>query len=50
MPIGILDRSCFVPMIALTEEDIPVGKPLPWNVVDADGKVLFAQSKVVENR
>ncbi|MEB3734325.1 flagellar brake protein [Halopseudomonas pachastrellae] len=37
-------------MIALTEEDIPVGKPLPWNVVDADGKVLFAQSKVVENR
>lgn len=39
-----------MPMIALTEEDIPVGKPLPWNVVDADGKVLFAQSKVVENR
>ncbi|UJJ33208.1 flagellar brake protein [Halopseudomonas maritima] len=37
-------------LIALTEEDIPIGKPLPWNIVDGDGKVLFAQSKVVENR
>lgn len=37
-------------LIPLTEEDIPLGKPLPWNIVDSDGKVLFPHSKVVDNK
>lgn len=37
-------------LIPLTEEEIPLGKPLPWNIVDSDGKVLFPHSKVVDNK
>tara|TARA_R110000764_G_scaffold9476_1_gene30429 strand:+ start:125 stop:973 length:849 start_codon:yes stop_codon:yes gene_type:complete len=34
----------------LVEEDIPLGKALPWNVVDADGKVLFPHGHVIDNK
>ncbi|MEH6491922.1 flagellar brake protein [Halopseudomonas sp.] len=37
-------------LIALVEEDIPLGKALPWNVVDADGKVLFPHGHVIDNK
>lgn len=37
-------------LIPLTEEEIPLGKPLPWNIVDSDGKVLFPHSKVIDNK
>tara|TARA_R110000868_G_scaffold63507_2_gene191616 strand:+ start:4208 stop:5068 length:861 start_codon:yes stop_codon:yes gene_type:complete len=39
-----------VSLIALVEEDIPLGKALPWNVVDADGKVLFPHGHVIDNK
>lgn len=37
-------------LIPLTEEEIPLGKPLPWNIVDSDGKVLFPHSKAIDNK
>ncbi|MEL0166610.1 MAG: flagellar brake protein [Pseudomonadaceae bacterium] len=37
-------------LIPLTEEEIPLGKPLPWNIVDSDGKVLFPHSKSIDNK
>lgn len=37
-------------LIALVEEDIPLGKALPWNVVDADGKVLFPHGHIIDNK
>jgi len=39
-----------VSLIALVEEDIPLGKALPWNVVDADGKVLFPHGHIIDNK
>jgi len=35
---------------SLTLEDIPIGKPLPWQLYDRDGNTLFAHGETVANR
>lgn len=37
-------------LIPLKEEDIQIGSPLPWDLMDAEGKVLMAQSRIVDSQ
>ncbi|HDZ58357.1 MAG TPA: flagellar brake protein [Pseudomonas xinjiangensis] len=39
-----------MPLIPLKENDIALGVPLPWSVMDAEGKVIFEQSRTVDNQ
>ena len=36
-------------LIPLTEQEIGVGKPLPWDVLDAEGNVLLEQSRIIDS-
>lgn len=36
-------------LIPLTEQEISVGKPLPWDVLDAEGSVLVEQSRIIDS-
>lgn len=33
-----------------TLEDIPIGKPLPWEIYDRDGNILFASGETIVDR
>lgn len=39
-----------MPLIPLTEDDLSLGVPLPWNVLDSEGTVIFEQSRVIDNQ
>lgn len=39
-----------MPLIALTENDLSLGVPLPWDVMDSEGSVLFAVSQVIDSQ
>lgn len=39
-----------VPLIPITEDEIVLGIPLAWNVVDAEGKIIFEQSRVIDSQ
>lgn len=36
-------------LIPLTEKDINVGRPLPWDLMDAEGNVLMEQSRIIDS-
>lgn len=36
-------------LIPLTEQEVSVGIPLPWNVLDAEGNVLLEQSRIIDS-
>lgn len=36
-------------LIPLTEKDIHIGSPLPWDLMDAEGKVLMEQSRIIDS-
>lgn len=36
-------------LIPLTEQEISVGKPLPWDVLDAEGSILLEQSRIIDS-
>ncbi|MBQ0744892.1 MAG: flagellar brake protein [Pseudomonas sp.] len=36
-------------LIPLTEREVGVGKPLPWDVLDAEGSVLLEQSRIIDS-
>ncbi|GGC94451.1 flagellar brake protein [Halopseudomonas salina] len=37
-------------LIPLTEKDIHIGSPLPWDLMDSEGKVLMEQSRIVDSQ
>lgn len=37
-------------LIPLTEKDIHIGTPLPWDLMDSEGKVLMEQSRIVDSQ
>lgn len=39
-----------VTLIPLTEHDVSVGKPVPWDVLDAEGGVLLEQSRTIDSQ
>ncbi len=39
-----------MPLISLSEGDISLGIPLPWNVLDSEGNVLFEQSRIIDSQ
>lgn len=39
-----------MPLIPLKEDEILLGTPLPWNVTDAEGRVIFEQSRVLDSQ
>ena len=36
-------------LIPLAEHEVSVGKPLPWDVLDAEGSVLLEQSRIIDS-
>lgn len=38
-----------LPLIMLKDDEVAVDTPLPWNLLDAEGTVLFKQSSVIDN-
>lgn len=36
-------------LIPLAEHEVSVGKPLPWDVLDAEGSVLVEQSRIIDS-
>ncbi|MFN3579168.1 MAG: flagellar brake protein [Pseudomonas sp.] len=38
-----------MPLIPLTENEIQLNSPLPWNVLDAEGNVLLEQSRIIDS-
>jgi|TARA_R110000796_G_scaffold4300_2_gene16605 c-di-GMP-binding flagellar brake protein YcgR len=38
-----------VTLIPLAEHEVSVGKPLPWDVLDAEGSVLLEQSRIIDS-
>lgn len=38
-----------MPLIMLKDDEIAVDVPLPWNLLDSEGTVLFQQSSVIDN-
>lgn len=38
-----------LPLIMLKDDEVAVDSPLPWNLLDAEGTVLFKQSSVIDN-
>ena len=39
-----------MPLIPLKESEIVLGKPLPWTVMDVGGRIIFEQSRVLDNQ
>jgi c-di-GMP-binding flagellar brake protein YcgR len=39
-----------VTLIPLTEKDIQIGGPLPWDLMDSEGKVLMEQARIVDSQ
>jgi len=39
-----------LPLIPLTELDLSLGEPLPWDVLDSEGAVLFPQSQIIDSQ
>jgi c-di-GMP-binding flagellar brake protein YcgR len=39
-----------LPLIPLTENDLSLGVPLPWDVLDSEGSVLFAKSQLIDSQ
>ncbi|QIB50479.1 flagellar brake protein [Pseudomonas sp. OIL-1] len=39
-----------MPLIPLKEDEIVLGAPLPWNVTDAEGQIIFEQSRVLDSQ
>jgi c-di-GMP-binding flagellar brake protein YcgR len=39
-----------VTLIPLTEKDIHIGSPLPWDLMDSEGKVLMEQARIVDSQ
>ncbi|MBL4835870.1 MAG: flagellar brake protein [Pseudomonas sp.] len=37
-------------LIPLTEKDIHIGSPLPWDLMDSEGKVLMEQARIVDSQ
>ena len=39
-----------VTLIPLTEKDIKIGTPLPWDLLDVEGNILMEQSRIVDSQ
>lgn len=39
-----------MPLIPLKENEVVLGAPLPWNVMDVEGRIIFEQSRVVDSQ
>lgn len=39
-----------MPLIPLTENDIKLGIPLPWDLLDAEGNILMEQLRIVDSQ
>ena len=37
-------------LIPLTEKDIKIGTPLPWDLLDVEGNILMEQSRIVDSQ
>jgi c-di-GMP-binding flagellar brake protein YcgR len=39
-----------LPLITLTPSDLSLGVPLPWDVLDSEGKVIFEKARTVDSQ
>lgn len=39
-----------MPLIPLKNDEIVLGVPLPWNVMDVEGRIIFEQSRVLDSQ
>ncbi|QJD59877.1 flagellar brake protein [Pseudomonas sp. gcc21] len=39
-----------MPLIPVKEDEVVLGVPLPWNLLDVEGRVIFEQSRVLDSQ